>query len=227
MIIPVLDIKDGMAVSGKSGNRKEYKPLKTVFHHSSNPLKIARSLKNAGAKEIYIADLDSIEGKGSNQEIVGEINQFIPVMLDCGADDLDSVALALRVADKIIVATETLRKLENLDEIFCRVNKERIVVSVDVLNNELLNKHFKIDFNSFKEKLEILKPYWVILLDISSVGTEEGFNRRLLHEFAGLDSSIILGGGITEADLHQITELGVDKVLVGTTLHHGKMKPIF
>ncbi|NYB52146.1 MAG: HisA/HisF family protein [Methanobacteriaceae archaeon] len=227
MIIPVLDIKDGVAVSGKSGNREEYKPLKTVFSQSSNPFSIAMSLKNQGAKALYIADLDSIDGKGSNLDVVREINSHIPVMLDCGAHDLDSVKEALQVADKVIVATETLKNLEDLHEIFLRINKEHLIVSVDVLNNQILNKHFQLDFNSLKEKLEELEPLWVILLDITSVGTEEGFNRRLIDEFAGLKSSIILGGGITEVDLKQIHDLGVDNVLVGTALHSGKMKPIF
>ena len=31
MIIPVMDFKNGIAVSGKSGNRETYNPLKTVF----------------------------------------------------------------------------------------------------------------------------------------------------------------------------------------------------
>jgi phosphoribosylformimino-5-aminoimidazole carboxamide ribotide isomerase len=227
MIIPVLDIKDGIAVSGKSGNRDEYKPLQTVLHSSSDPLKISKSLKKRGAKEIYIADLDSIEGRGSNQEIEWEINQILPVMLDCGANDLDSVKNALLVADKVIVATETLKKLEDLDEIFCRVNKERVIISVDVLNNKIHSKHLKLDFNSLKEKLEKLEPAMVILLDISNVGTEEGFKRSLVEEFLGLNSSIILGGGIREEDLSQLAALGVNKVLVGTALHQGKMEPLF
>ena len=53
MIIPVIDLKNGEAVSGKSGMRETYKPLKTVFNDSSNPLAIARALKDSG----YTKDL--------------------------------------------------------------------------------------------------------------------------------------------------------------------------
>ena len=227
MIIPVLDLKDGIAVSGKSGNREEYKPLKTIFHPSSDPLKISESLKEAGASEIYIADLDSIEGKGSNMELIGKINQLIPVMLDCGASDLDSVSEALQVVDKVIVATETLKKLEDLYEIFCRVNRERVIISVDVLNNKILSKHLKLDFSILRESLEKLKPSMVILLDISNVGTETGINWQLMDEFVGMESSLILGGGITREDLPQLAEKGVNTVLAGTALHQGSIKPLF
>lgn len=227
MIIPVLDIKDGIAVSGKSGNREQYKPLTTVFHHSSDPLKISEALKQKGASQIYIADLDAIEGRDSNQDQVGKINQILPVMLDCGASGLDSVSEALQVADKVIVATETLRKLEDLDEIFSRVNRKRLIISVDVLNDKILSKHLKLDFNTLRENLRKLKPSMVILLDISNVGTEGGTNWSLLDEFTGLGSSLILGGGVTEEDLPKMVEKGVDKVLVGTALHNGKIRPLF
>ena len=58
MIIPVLDLKNGIAVSGKSGKRDTYKPLMTVFHKSASPQEIAKSLKDGCAVRIYIADLD-------------------------------------------------------------------------------------------------------------------------------------------------------------------------
>ena len=224
MIIPVLDIKDGIAVSGKSGNRETYKPLQTVFHPSSHPLEIARALFDAGAKQLYIADLDAIEGKDSNRDLVGEINQFIPVMLDCGANDIDSVSEALRVADKVIVATETLKNMDDLHGIFCRVNRERIILSIDVMDNKVLSKYMELDFNILRENLEKLQPSQIILLDISNVGTEKGINWKLMDEFAGLELSIILGGGITGEDMSQFDKMGVDKVLVGTALHQGQMK---
>jgi len=110
MITPVLDLKNGLAVAGKSGKRETYKPLKTVFTNSSDPLKIAEALKTAGYSELYIADLDSIEGTGSNHEIVKKINKTIPVMLDAGITKHQDIEAVIDSAEKIIVATETLEK---------------------------------------------------------------------------------------------------------------------
>ena len=47
--IPVLDLKDGQAVSGKSGLRDTYQPLQTLFAPSSDPIEIAQGLKLNGA----------------------------------------------------------------------------------------------------------------------------------------------------------------------------------
>ena len=227
MIIPVLDLKEGLAVSGKSGNRDTYQPLQTVFHHSSDPVEIAGSLLRAGASELYIADLDAIEKRGSNLDIVGEVNQIIPVMLDCGASDLDSVTKALQVADKVIVATETLKRFQDLYEIFSRFGGDQVIISVDVLQNKVLSKYMELDFSILRENLVKLQPSQVILLDISNVGTGKGVNWDLIDEFSGLESSFILGGGITGDDIDQLYKRGVDKVLVGTALHNGHIKPIF
>lgn len=227
MIIPVLDIKDGIAVSGKSGNRDEYKPLKTVFNNSSDPLEISKALKKLGASEIYIADLDAIEGRDSNRDLVSTINQILPVMLDCGAYDLDSVDEALQVSEKVIVATETLQALEDLEEIFSNVNRDRLILSIDVLNNKIHTKHLKLDFNILRQIVENLKPSQIIILDISSVGCEGGMNWHLLDYFAGLESSIIFGGGVTAEDISKLDGEGVDNVLVGTALHQGKIEPLF
>jgi phosphoribosylformimino-5-aminoimidazole carboxamide ribotide isomerase len=226
-IIPVLDIKGGMAVSGKSGNRETYTPLKNVFHNSSKPIKIVKAMKKAGASEIYIADLDSIERRGSNMEIVDKINHILPVMLDCGAYDMNSVYGALLVANKVIVATETLRNINDLYEIYCRVNPERIVLSIDYLNDEILSKHLKLDYKILRKHLEVLRPSEIILLDLSRVGTERGINKTLIDKFSSIKASIIYGGGITKDDLQDLGKIGVDKMLVGTALYSGRMMPSF
>jgi phosphoribosylformimino-5-aminoimidazole carboxamide ribotide isomerase len=227
MIIPVLDIKGGIAVSGKAGNRKAYKPLKNVFHNSPSPLKIAEALKKAGASEIYVADLDSIAGKGSNLELVEKMNLIIPVMLDCGAYDMNSFYNATIVANKVIVATETLRNIDELYEIFCRVNPERIVLSIDVLDDKILSKQLELDFKILVKHLEVLRPSEIILLDISRIGTEKGINKTLIDKFASTKASIIYGGGITQEDLVHLRERGIERVLVSTALYSGKMIPSF
>lgn len=222
MIIPVMDLKSGIAVSGKSGQRNTYKPLKTVYSSSPDPLQIAISLKRQGAKQLYIADLDAIESKGSNLDLVRKINYLVPVMLDWGVKNFLSFEFALEYADKIIVATETLESLKDLDEIFKAFSSERIIISIDIREGQLFSKH-PLSFQKLQSKLEELKPEEVILLDISGVGTEKGFNRKLLDKFRGWESSLILGGGITPEDMNPLKKQGITKFLVGSALHSGKI----
>jgi phosphoribosylformimino-5-aminoimidazole carboxamide ribotide isomerase len=225
-IIPVLDLMSGMAVSGSSGQRDTYKPLKTVYSPSSHPVEIAISLKRNGAKRIYLADLDAIEGKGNNLEMVKKINHILPVMLDWGVRDFKSFQFALKFADKIVVATETLKSLRDLREICVRFSKERIVMSIDIKDELLLSKNLKITLEELKPILQELKPEEIILLDISGVGTEKGFNLKLLNLFKGFEDSLILGGGIKPQEIKDLLNRGVSKFLIGTALHSGKISLI-
>jgi len=227
MIIPVLDLKNGTAVSGKSGNRETYKPLKTVFHDSSSPLKIAMSLSHAGASRIYIADLDSIEGKGSNFEIVKNINEHISVMLDCGASNIEEVGKALEAADKVIVATETLKNIEDLNHIFNSFPKDKLIISIDVKNGKLFSKYLKLSLEELITKIKEIDPPEVILLDITKVGSESGVNTELIDKINEIQELVIIGGGMTEKDILQLKNRGINKFLVGSALHNGKLNTKF
>lgn len=227
MIIPVLDLKDKLAVSGKSGKRDTYKPLKTVFCDSSNPYQIGNALKNYGAKRMYIADLDAIEGKGSNDKIIKKINEEIPVMLDCGANNIKNVQKALKIASKVIIATETLENIEYLHEIFNNVDKKRLIISVDIKDNELFSKHLNMNLNKFIDEINGLNPSEIIILDISRVGTESGVNKELIKKFTRLHTSLIIGGGLTKKYINELEDMGLNKFLVGSTLHNGKLSPEF
>jgi phosphoribosylformimino-5-aminoimidazole carboxamide ribotide isomerase len=78
-----------------------------------------------------------------------------------------------------------------------------------------------ISLNDFKEFLIDLNPSQIILLDISQVGTFNGFNKNLIDEFSEFKDSLILGGGIIPSEIKSLNEKGLNKVLVGSALHKG------
>lgn len=222
--IPVIDLKQHQAVSGKSGMRDTYQPLNTVFAPSANPVEIAQGLKLNGADEMYIADLDLIESQGHNINDIKMVNTILPVMFDGGVKNLEAFEFFLDYAYKIIVPTETLESIEEMEKIFEKFPKERIVVSIDTKNNELLAKNFDMSLSEFKEILIRLDPIEIILLDITGVGTEKGYNEYLLNEFEELKDKLIIGGGLNKDSLGELESLGIKKVLIGTSLHSGEVK---
>ena len=222
--IPVIDLKQHQAVSGKSGMRDTYQPLNTVFASSANPVEIAQGLKLNGADEMYIADLDLIESKGHNINDVKMVNTILPVMFDGGVKNCESFEFFLDYAYKIIIPTETLESIEEMEKIFEKYPKQRIVVSIDTKNNELLAKHLDLSLSDLKEILLRLDPDEIILLDITGVGTEKGYNRELLDEFSELKDKLIIAGGLNKDSLGELESLGIKKVLIGTSLHSGEVK---
>lgn len=224
--IPVLDLKDGQAVSGKSGLRDTYQPLQTVFAPSSNPIEIAQGLKLNGADELYIADLDLIESNGHNINEIKMVNTILPVILDAGVKNAERFSFFLDYALKIIIPTETLESIDELYEICNKYPKERIVISVDVKNNELFSKNLDLTLNEFKDILADVNPSQIILLDISGVGTNKGYNKELLNEFADLKEKLIIAGGLNKDSISELEKIGIKKVLLGTSLHSGEVKII-
>ena len=221
MIIPVIDLKDGIAVSGKSGKRETYTPLKTVFHNSSDPVAIAIALKETGFERIYVADLDAIEGKGSNLQVVSEMNQIIPVMLDYGLNNSEGVGKILDTVDKVIIATETIKSLNELELLFSLYPKQNLVMSVDIKEGIIMGKQINADFKDIIKIIKKIKPFEVILLDISRVGTENGVDPELINSFIDLETNLILGGGLRNRDIPELNDKGIKNFLVGTALHSG------
>ena len=221
--IPVIDLKQHQAVSGKSGMRDTYQPLRTVFAPSSNPVEIAQGLKLNGADEMYIADLDLIESKGHNINDIKMVNTILPVIFDGGVKNCESFEFFLDYAYKIIIPTETLESIKKKKKIFERYPKERIVISVDIKNNELLAENLDTDLSEFKDILKRLDPNEIILLDITGVGTENGYNKELLDKFEDMKDKLIVAGGLNRESIGELESMGIRKVLVGTSLHSGEV----
>ena len=221
--IPVIDLKQHQAVSGKSGMRDTYQPLRTVFAPSSNPVEIAQGLKLNGADEMYIADLDLIESSGHNISEIKLVNTILPVMFDGGVKNCESFDFFLDYAYKIIVPTETIESIEEMEKIFEKYPKERIVVSIDVKNNELYSKNLDLNLSEFKKILKKLDPNEIILLDITGVGTEKGYNQKLLDEFEDMKEKLIIAGGLNKESIGELDSQGITEILIGTSLHSGEV----
>lgn len=80
-----------------------------------------------------------------------------------------------------------------------------------------------LTLSEFKEILKRLNPNEIILLDISGVGTEKGYNKKLLDEFEDMKDKLIIAGGLNKESLGELDSLGIKKVLIGTSLHSGEV----
>ena len=204
-IVPVIDIMDGLAVSGKGGKREEYKPLKSVICQNPDPIELAKVYKDYGVSKIYIADLDKIMGRGDNFNLIKKID-FINKMVDVGVKDEEDFKKAKNLGE-VIVGTETLKDISLL---------KKAIVSLDFKDGKLLNYNLDFILNNLGNK-----P--VIILDISNVGTQRGLNRELIKDIKDrIDNPIYVGGGIRDLkDIEFCYSIDVEGVLIGTAIHKG------
>lgn len=232
-IIPVLDLLDGIAVHAMRGERKEYRPLKSVLCASPDPLELARIFDSLGFDELYMADLDAILGRNEDFSVFTRISSEtdLALMVDAGINDLGKAERVLDAgASNVIIGTETLTYLGFAGEAVQALGEERVIVSVDLKGGELLSRSEKIrSMNPLRlvETLEGLGVARIIVLDLARVGSEQGANMGVVAEVLEKTGvSVITGGGMRGIeDLEAARDLGVSAALIATVLHTGKLTP--
>ena len=222
-IIFVLDLLDGKAVHAIKGERSKYRPVHdSRVCDSAAPLDIVSIVTPA---EVYIADLDKLQSRGNNFELIGWVSKKTATMVDIGVENMGDVGKAVGISDTVVVGTETA----SLDLIKKAAQKfgNRINVSVDIKNGKVLTKDAGLMLEP-EELVRMLNDYDIgdiIILDLDRVGTGMGIDTDFLRRIVGISGhSILLGGGVKDMDdIYALEEIGVRGALVATAVHNGNI----
>jgi HisA/HisF family protein len=231
--IPVIDLLEGQAVHAVRGEREKYKPVQSILCDKSDPAAIAAAFRDRlGLSEIYIADLNAIQGfpQTAHRDLISGLirNEGMDIILDTGISDVAQAREWLDIGiHKAVVGSETLGTLDACRTIIEGIDRERVVFSLDMRAGTILSKCPEFAALSPVEGLEHLQASgWreVILLDISRVGSEEGFDRALAAEARRRCPrlNLLIGGGISNPrQLLELRSLQVAGVLMATAFHRG------
>jgi HisA/HisF family protein len=235
-IIPVLDLKGGIAVHAVRGERARYAPVRSVLAASADPVAVARAfMTTLGCRDCYVADLDAIQGHGDHGPVIRAIADLgIAVWLDAGIGAPADAARALeRGAARVIVGTETLGNPDVLQPIVAAISRgpstraPECVLSLDLRDGRLLGGSSAVE--RF-DPVDLATLGWAtgittfIVLDLARVGSGGGVQTGTAMKLrAALPrAEIIAGGGVRDAtDVRELARLGLDGVLAATALHTG------
>ena len=198
---------------------------------------MARTFRDRlGLKEIYLADLDSIQGfnRTSHRNLIEQLSsrEDIRILLDAGISDAVEARDRLNKGIyKVIIGAETLISRDVLATMPSRIDPNRLIFSLDCRNGKILSKCSEFKGLPPAEALRQLESSgWreVILLDLARVGSSQGLDRSLIIEakasFPKL--SLLVGGGITGPhEISELNSLGVEGALLATALHNGMIGP--
>ncbi len=230
-IIPVLDLMKGLVVHAVKGEREHYQPVQSILTSSAEPLEVASCLKKeTNCHEFYIADLDAIQGKGHNRDVIGKIADHVDADLwvDEGIGDVESAeSLVATGADVVIIGSETLIGLEELKRFSDSMTSEQIIFSLDMAGGRVLSRAKALKGIEPMKALELLTTEGIerfILLTLDAVGSGNGPDMPLIKQ-AKRDfprHTFIVGGGVKIPDhLRKLSDVGASGVLVATSLHKG------
>ncbi len=231
-VLPVLDLLNGHVVHGVAGRRDEYRPIVSGLTSSSNPLDVAAAMRGSfGLHRLYIADLDGILHQRPDLELYQRlIVEGFELLIDAGIRAPGDMTPILETGvTGLIVGLETCRSPEDLATIANQTTE--VIFSLDLLHGQPRRRNDAQGWNDNPREIvrQVIeaKASAVLPLDLSDVGMGTGGSTDSLcqwirNEFPAI--GLIAGGGVRgPEDLHRLSELGVDAVLVASALHDGRL----
>ncbi len=222
-IIPVIDIRNGVAVRAIAGARESYAPLETPLASTSDPLDIARGMMALYSfRTIYVADLDAIERRGSNKATIAAIAEAIAparLWLDAGfTRALDAAAWRAFETVDLVFGSETL---DCADAGAALREDPRAILSLDFSAAGFLgDPRLCAD--------ETLWPDRLIVMTLARVGAKQGPDVARFDDIVARagERRVHAAGGVRGLnDLLALKEAGTAGALVATALHEGLLAP--
>ena len=220
-IIPVLDLKDGVVVHARMGRRDQYRPIESPLSSSSKPADVARGLLSIHPfRTFYIADLDAIESKGTNNGALAQLKDEFPFLtfwVDNGIADFGRAQHWLGSdLGHLVLGSETQKDGQLVRH--CRDN-DQVILSLDYRGDGFVGPAAVIDaVDAWPKK--------IIVMTLARVGSAAGPDLQRLMAIRSKvpERQVYAAGGLRDAaDLAALAEAGIAGALVATSLHNGTL----
>ena len=223
IIYPAMDLIDGNVVRLKQGDFKE----KVIYEH--DPIKQAKTFKEAGATHLHIIDLDGAKiGSPKNLKVILNIKKETGLFIQVGGelrDEKKIIFLLEAGIDRVILGSFALmfpKETKRLNDMY----PNRILIAVDT-------KDGVVTYNGWQQKsLYTLASYLedlqkdgfkdVMVTDISKDGMLQGIDITLYDTLSITypKLNIIASGGVTSLDeIKAFKKTRVSGVIIGVALY--------
>lgn len=230
-LIPVIDLMRGQVVRARRGDRGSYRPIESRLCASSDPITVARVLRDhCDARQLYIADLDALTGGEPQVALLRALQAALPqteLWVDAGCADAAAVDDLRRAIDAPpdhlvpVLASESMRSPRAFAQAFgpaaggAGVPRDDRVLSLDRRDG------VRLDAAGCWAQ-----PAWwptrVIAMTLEQVGADAGPDLDTLSALRRLNPSVCWfgAGGIRDPeDLERASAAGASGWLVASALH--------
>lgn len=220
-VIPVVDLKGGVVVRARMGQRDQYRPIETPLSPTSDAVDVMRGLLSVHPfATLYVADLDAIEGRGDNRMALTRLRAEFPQLalwVDSGISDRRGAEDWLDAGwGQLVLGSET-----QPDATLVRhfAGDARVALSLDFRGR------------SFQGPPALLEeagcwPQKVIAMTLARVGSGAGpdLDRLCAIRDAAPGRRVYAAGGVRDAaDLLALKRAGIAGALVASCLHEGRL----
>jgi phosphoribosylformimino-5-aminoimidazole carboxamide ribotide isomerase len=229
-LLPAIDLRGGGVVRLQQGDFDR----ETVF--ASDPVAVARSFADAGARWLHVVDLD-----GARTGVPAHADVITAIVAGLGDDVAVEVAGGLRSeaavttmldidVARVVVGTFALRDPASVRRLVERHGGTRIAVAIDVRAGEAVGEGWVAGASGVDAVVAIrrLADAGVRTFEVTAIdrdggleGPDLGLYRRLVDLGLG---DVIASGGIRDvADLRAVREIGCVGAIVGRALYDGSL----
>lgn len=224
IIFPAIDLYEKKAVRLYKG---DYSKM-TVY--SENPVEVARSFENAGAKYIHMVDLEGAKVDATpNFDVVRAVVESTGLGVEIGGG-IRSEETVKRYIDagvmRVILGTAAVSDSAFVEKM-CSLFGEKIAVGADLKDGKVAVKGWiedsGIDGMDFCQKMQNLGVKTIICTDISRDGAMQGTNRALYKTLSErfLMNIVASGGVSTVDDIIALRKMDIYGAIIGKALYTG------
>ena len=242
-IIPVIDIRNGIAVRAVAGERSQYRPLESRLTVSTEPAEVLKALQREfGFTHCYVADLDAID-RGMSCDRPGRptytsrcalaemVRTGTKLILDAGVRSVEDARELLDLGiDQVVFSSESLPDVSSLPALLEGSCSDSFTFSIDLKHGRLIAADGAW---CHRDPIELIATVvgagiqQIMILDLAAVGTGMGIpTLQLCREVKRLwpDLSVISGGGVRSSScLLDAEHAGIDRLLIASALHDGRI----
>ena len=231
-IVPVLDLKGGIVVHARGGQRAKYAPLRSPLVEGCEPVPVARALcAVCRTSDLYVADLDALGGEPVAEPMLSALVRVSEPWVDAGATTPErGAALARAGVARNVVGTESLGPGALTARLLAEPSPP-LVLSVDMRGGKLISQDPELAGREPTAALSLAKMLGVrelLVTDLARVGSGSGPPLGAVAEMAAAlpEVAIYAAGGVRDdEDLRALESAGAAGALVATALHKRRLRP--
>lgn len=225
-LIPAIDLRDNQCVRLEQGD------FERDTRYADDPLAVARSFEEHGARWLHLVDLDGArDGAPRHLELLGTLARRTGLRVEFGGGlrDLETIERALAAgAARVVLGTAALESPALLREA-CARHGERIVVGLDARDGMVAVRGWIA--TSSTPAVELARAAIeagasrLIFTDIATDGMLSGPNLGGLRALiAAVQVPVIASGGVATIEhLVALRDTGAEAAIVGKALYSGAL----
>lgn len=229
-LIPAIDLINNKCVRLSQGKES------TSHVYNDNPIELAKFLENEGCKRIHIVDLDAAFGRpGINKKTILGIRDSVSMQIQMGGGIKSKEEITYWLGKKIdylILGSFAVKYISDVISL-ANANKNKIYISVDQLNNQILVKGWeeasKFKVNEFFKIYNKSNIVGFVVTDVSRDGMMKGINLDFInYNLSVSEKSLIVGGGLSNYEdlknLNKIKNKNLEGVIAGKAFYSGSIE---